>query len=71
MPECAWLEDEETPAYLHSTVSTKRHRVRLPEIPMYLDALLAEAAEVGVRRLVLSHNMARSLGPLEENLALI
>src|ERR1700739_3640810 len=42
MPECAWLDDEETLTYLHSTVSTKRHRVRAPEIPMYLDALLAD-----------------------------
>src|SRR3546814_10347946 len=28
MPECAWLDDGETLTYLHSTVSTKRHRVR-------------------------------------------
>src|SRR5208283_3381340 len=32
MPECAWLDDQETLTYLHSTVSTKRHRVRVPEI---------------------------------------
>lgn len=42
MPECAWLDDQETLTYLHSAVSTKRHRVRVPEIPMYLDALLAD-----------------------------
>src|SRR5882672_2510023 len=42
MPECAWLDDGETLTYLHSTVSSKRHRVRVPEIPMYLDALLAD-----------------------------
>jgi type IV secretion system protein TrbE len=42
MPECAWLSDEETLGYLHSTISTSRHRVRVPEIPMYLDALLAD-----------------------------
>jgi len=47
MPECAWLDDEETLTYLHSTVSTKRHRVRLPEIPMYLDALLADQPLTG------------------------
>ena len=33
MPECDWLDDEETLTYLHSTISTKRHRVRVPEIP--------------------------------------
>src|SRR6201984_2784306 len=47
MPECAWLDDQETLTYLHSTVSTKRHRVRAPEIPMYLDALLADRPLTG------------------------
>ena len=42
MPEVAWLDDGETLTYLHSTVSTKRQRVRVPEIPMHLDALLAD-----------------------------
>ena len=47
MPECVWLDDEETLTYLHSTVSTKRQRVRVPEIPMYLDALLADQPLTG------------------------
>lgn len=47
MPECAWLDDEETLTYLHSTISIKRHRVRVPEIPMYLDALLADQPLTG------------------------
>ena len=47
MPECGWLDDQETLTYLHSTVSTKRHRVRVPEIPMYLDALLADQPLIG------------------------
>ena len=47
MPECAWLDDEATLTYLHSTVSTKRHRVRVPEIPMYLDALLTDQSLTG------------------------
>ncbi|MDT3687523.1 MAG: conjugal transfer protein TrbE [Pseudorhodoplanes sp.] len=42
MPECAWLDDGETLTYLHSCISTRRHRVRVPETPMYLDALLAD-----------------------------
>ncbi|WP_454885910.1 conjugal transfer protein TrbE [Sphingomonas oryzagri] len=41
MPEAAWLDDAATLTYLHSTVSTRRQRVRLPETPMHLDALLA------------------------------
>lgn len=47
MPESAWLDDADTLTYLHSTVSTKRHRVRVPEIPMYLDALLADQPLTG------------------------
>lgn len=47
MPECAWLGDEETLTYLHSTISIKRHRVRVPEIPTYLDALLADQPLTG------------------------
>ena len=47
MPECAWLDDAETLTYLHSCVSTKRHRVRAPETPMYLDALLADQPLTG------------------------
>lgn len=47
MPECLWLDDVETLTYLHSTVSTKRHRVRVPETPVYLDALLADESLTG------------------------
>ncbi|TAH66871.1 MAG: conjugal transfer protein TrbE [Rhodopseudomonas palustris] len=47
MPECAWLNSSETLTYLHSTVSTKRHRVRVPETPIYLDALLADQPLTG------------------------
>jgi len=42
MPEVAWLDDEETLTYLHSTVSTHRHSVRVPETPMHLDAILVD-----------------------------
>ncbi|MBN9604631.1 MAG: conjugal transfer protein TrbE [Afipia felis] len=47
MPECVWLGDGETLTYLHSCVSTKRHRVRVPETPMYLDALVADQPLTG------------------------
>ncbi len=47
MPECAWLDDAETLTYLHGCISTKRHRVRVPETPMYLDALLADQPLTG------------------------
>ncbi len=47
VPECFWLDDAETLTYLHSCVSTKRHSVRVPETPMYLDALLADQPLTG------------------------
>ncbi len=47
MPSCRWLDDGETLTYLHSTISTKRHRVRVPEAPVYLDALLADQPLTG------------------------
>ncbi|MEN5083106.1 conjugal transfer protein TrbE [Bosea sp. TWI1241] len=47
MPERVWLDDAETLTYLHSTVSTHRHRVRVPETPIYLDALVADQPLTG------------------------
>ena len=47
MPECVWLDDTETLTYLHSTVSTHRQHVRVPETPIYLDALLADQPLIG------------------------
>ena len=47
VPEARWLGDSETLTYLHSTISTKRQRVRVPETPMHLDALLADEPLVG------------------------
>jgi type IV secretion system protein VirB4 len=47
MPECGWLDDSETLTFLHSCVSTKRHHVRVPETPIYLDALLADQPLTG------------------------
>ena len=47
MPAAVWLSDDETLTYLHSTISTHRQCVRVPETPMYLDALLADCGLVG------------------------
>ncbi|MCP9231761.1 conjugal transfer protein TrbE [Mesorhizobium sp. LMG 17147] len=47
VPEACWLDDGETLSYLHSTISTKRHRVRVPETPMHLDALLVDQPLAG------------------------
>jgi type IV secretion system protein VirB4 len=42
MPEVEWLGDADTLTYLHSCISTKHQRVRVPDVPMYLDAILAD-----------------------------
>ena len=47
MPEVAWLDDAETLTYLHSCISTRVQKVRVPETPMHLDALLADEPLVG------------------------
>lgn len=47
MPEVAWLDDGDTLTYLHSTISTRPQRVRVPETPMHLDALLADEPLAG------------------------
>ena len=47
MPEIAWLDDSETLTYLHATVSTRRYRIGVPEVPFHLDALLADSVLIG------------------------
>jgi type IV secretion/conjugal transfer VirB4 family ATPase len=47
MPEIAALDDAETLAFLHGAISTRRHGVRVPETPMYLDGLLADTPLTG------------------------
>ena len=42
VPDVRWLDDVGTLTYLHSTISTKGQRVRVPETPMHLDALLVD-----------------------------
>jgi type IV secretion system protein VirB4 len=44
MPLAAWLDDAATLSFLHGAISTVRQRVRVPETPMQLDALLATQA---------------------------
>ncbi len=47
MPEAGWLNDGQTLTYLHACVSTRRHPVAVPEVPMHLDALLADEPLTG------------------------
>lgn len=47
MPEMAWLDDAQTLTHLHGCVSTRLHAVAVPEVPMHLDALLADEPLTG------------------------
>jgi type IV secretion/conjugal transfer VirB4 family ATPase len=47
LAEAALLDDEETLSYLHSCISPQKHRVKVPEIAMYLDAVLADTPLIG------------------------
>src|SRR3546814_12653184 len=62
MPEAEWLGDGDTLTYLHSCISTKVQRVRVPETPAYLDALLADAALVGGPEPRLGDHHLRKIG---------
>ncbi len=61
MPEIEWLNDEWTLTYLHACVSTRQHPVAMPEIPMHLDALLADESLVGGLAPILGNRHLRVL----------
>ena len=61
MPEIAWLDDAQTLTYLHACVSTRRHAVAVPEVPMHLDALLADEPLTGGLAPMLGTNHLRVL----------
>lgn len=47
LAEISLLDDDETLTYLHSTISTKRHPVVTPELPVFLDAIIADEPFTG------------------------
>jgi type IV secretion system protein TrbE len=47
LPEVEALGDAETLAYLHGTISDKRHPVASPAVPTHLDALLCDTPLLG------------------------
>jgi type IV secretion/conjugal transfer VirB4 family ATPase len=47
MPEVRPLDDSETLTFLHNSVSESRHRVEVPEVPMYLDGFIADTPLTG------------------------
>lgn len=61
MPEVRALDDEETLTFLHDCVSARRHRVAVPETPMYLDAVLADTPLTGGLEPMLGDRHLRTL----------
>jgi type IV secretion/conjugal transfer VirB4 family ATPase len=47
LPEITELSSDETLTYLHSCISPKRHFVKTPKVPLYLDAVLADTPFLG------------------------
>ncbi len=47
LADIARLTDDETLTYLHSTISTKAHDLRAPDLPVFLDAILADESFAG------------------------
>lgn len=47
MPEVVPLNDSETLTYLHDCISTRRHLIKVPEVPAYLDAILVDTPLTG------------------------
>ncbi|RTM05663.1 MAG: conjugal transfer protein TrbE [Hyphomicrobiales bacterium] len=61
MPEVRALDDAGTLTYLHSTISTRRHPVAVPETPMYLDGVLVDAPLTGGLEPMLGEQHLRTL----------
>src|SRR5262249_38095571 len=47
LPEVEALDDAETLAYLHGTISDKRHPIVVPAVPTHLDATLSDTTLLG------------------------
>lgn len=61
LPEIRALDDAETLTFLHGTVSTKRHKVTVPETPMYLDGVLVDTPLTGGLEPILGDKHIRTL----------
>lgn len=58
-PDARFLNDDQTLTYLQSCVSARRHPVKAPETPCYLDAVLGGAGLVGGLEPVLDNEHVR------------
>lgn len=60
-PVFAELDNDETLSYLHSTISTKHHKISTPEVPMYLDHILSDQGIEHGLELKLGDNFVRTI----------
>ena len=58
------LNDEESLTYLHDCISDKSHTVKIPDVPCYLDALLADTPLVGGLEPKLGKNYLKTISIL-------
>ena len=61
LPEIRSLDDEETLTFLHDCISTRPHRVAVPETPMYLDGLLVDTPLSGGIEPILGNRHLRTV----------
>ncbi len=47
LSEISCLDDDETLTYLHACISNKKHAIKTPELPVFLDAVLADTPFAG------------------------
>ncbi len=64
LPEQHDLDDAETLTYLHGCISTRRHPVAVPDVPLYLDGVLVDTALLGGLEPMLGERHLRVLSVL-------
>ncbi|SNS99248.1 type IV secretion system protein VirB4 [Sphingomonas laterariae] len=61
LPEVSALDDGDLLTYLHGTISGRGHKIAAPEIPFYLDGLLADTPLIGGLEPMLGDRHLRTL----------
>ncbi len=64
LEDIAMLSDDETLTYLHACISTRRHVVVTPELPVFLDAVLADEPFAGGLEPMIGASHVRTLSIL-------
>lgn len=64
LPEVEALDDAGTLTYLHGTISSRRHRLNVPDTPIYLDGLLVDEPLTGGLEPMLGEHHLRAVSVL-------